>query len=192
MNAITFDHAVIEKAVIEQAVDHLVREDELYEKVKRGIEARIDNLFASKVTTLIEERIASVVKEGFGREYTKRDGFGRPEGKPTSIAKELEATISGYWQQRVGRDGKPTESSYSSMSRAEWMMTQLCADDFSKEMKQHVVNVGGALKDHFREVLNQHIAVMLSDVFKVQSEGDRKRKNPGSSCISPPAGPIGS
>ena len=62
----------------------------------------------------------------------------------------------------------------------------MCADDFSKEMKQHVVNVGGALKDHFRAVLNEHIGIMLSDVFKVNSAGDRSLKNKGGSATIHP------
>ena len=181
----------IQDAIVAQAVREFTNDNDIYERAKRGIEARIDALFANEVSALIKTKIAEVTKEGFDREYCKRDGFGKPVGQPTSISKELEALVSGYWTQRVGRDGKPTDGSYGSLSRAEWMMTQLCADDFGKEMKQHVVNVGGALKDHFREVLSQHVAIMLSEVFKVQSAGDRERKNPGASCISPPAGPIG-
>ncbi len=185
------DQAKIEAAIVSEAVQGIINDDDLYERVKKGVEARIDNLFATKVRDLIERTVVGVVKEGFERQYTKRDSFGRPVGEPTSIGKELENLVSGYWQQRVGRDGKPTESSYSSMSRAEWMMAQICADDFSKEMKQHVINVGGALKDHFRTVLNRHVANMLSEVFHVQSAGDRELNKPGRSCIDPPAGPIG-
>lgn len=186
------DQAKIEQAIIDQAVEGFIGSDDLYERVKRSIESRIDKLFEDQVTVLIQQTVADITKAGFEREYRKSDGFGKPVGELTSISKELERLIEGYWTQRVGRDGKPTDSSYSSTSRAEWMMTQLCADDFSGAMKQHVVNVAGSLKDHFRTVLNQHVAVMLSDVFKVQSAGDRDLNNPGSSCIAPPAAPIGS
>jgi len=186
------DQAKIEAAIIEQAVDRLISDDDIYSRVKRDIDARVDKLFANGVSDMITEKVTEITKSGFEREYRKVDSFGKPIGEPTSISQELERLIKGYWGARVDRNGKPTDSSYSSVSRAEWMMTQLCADDFGNAMKQHVVNVGGALKDHFRGVLNEHVAIMLSDVFKVQSAGDRERNNPGSSCIAPPAKPIGS
>lgn len=181
----------IEAAIVDQAVQNFIRDYDLYERVKKGVEARIDALFASKVKVLVGEAIETAFKEGLERQYIKLNSFGKPDGEPTSISKELERLIAGYWAQQVGKDGKPTDSSYGTVTRAEWMMTHLCADDFGKEMKQHVTNVGGALKDHFREVLNEHVARMLSDVFHVQSAGDRERRNPGRSSIDPPAKPVG-
>lgn len=185
------DQNRIEKAIVEDAVSRLISDYDLYSRVQRGIDERLNKLFADEVSVLIQQTVADITKQGFDHEYRKYDGFGKPVGEPTSISKELERLISNYWTVRVDRSGKPTDNSYGSTSRAEWMMLQICADDFSKEMKQHVVNVSGALKDHFRAVLNQHVAVLLSDVFKVQSAGDRALKSPGSSIIAPPAGPIG-
>ena len=185
----------IEAAIVEQVVHKLIGQDELYERVRRGIEDRINKVFAERVDGLLADVVANIVKEGFEREYRKADSFGRPTGEPTSIAKELEQLVSGYWTERVDRNGKKTDSSYSSTSRAEWMMMQICADDFSKEMKQHTVNVAGALKDHFRSVLQEHIAVMLSDVFRVNSQGDQAltaaRKSAGSAIIHPQSKPLG-
>lgn len=186
------DQAQIEKAIIDQAVQSFIGDDEIYTRIRDGINARIDKVFAEKVNLVITEAVERITSEGFERTYHKTDGFGRPVGEPTSISKELETLVSNYWTARVDRKGKPTDSSYSSMSRAEWMMAQICADDFSKEMKQHVVNVGGALKDHFRGVLNEHIGIMLSDVFRVNTAGDKALKNNGGSAvIHPPAAPIG-
>ena len=184
------DQQKIEKAIVDEAVQGFITDDDLYSRVTRGINERIDTIFAEQVSAQIADAVQQIVKEGFDREYTKRDGFGKPVGQPTSISKELEALVANYWSARVDRNGKPSDG-YSTTSRAEWMMLQICADDFSKEMKQHVVNVAGALKDHFRGVLNQHIGAMLSDVFKVQSQGDRDAKLRDSSIIHPHAGPIG-
>lgn len=186
------DQAKIEKAIVEDAVRSFTGDDELYNSIRKGINERIDKVFADKVSLVITETVERIVGEGFERTYRKTDSFGRPAGDPTSISKELELIVSNYWAARVDRNGKPTDSGYSTLSRAEWMMAQICADDFSKEMKQHVVNVGGALKDHFRGVLNEHIGLMLSDVFKVNTAGDKALKNSGgSACIAPPAAPIG-
>lgn len=181
----------IEAAIVQQAVDNIVREDDIYDRVRKGVEARVDALFAAKVSAEIDEAITAVIRSGFEREYSKRDSFGRAIGEPTTISAELERLVGNYWTDRVDSGGKITTSTYSTTSRAEWLMTQICADDFSKQMKQHVVNVGGAVKDHFRAVLNTHVASMLSDVFHVQSGGDKALKNPGRSCIDAPAKPIG-
>lgn len=186
------DQAQIEKAIIDQAVRQFTNDDELYTRIRDGINARIDKVFADKVNLVVTEAVERITSEGFERSYHKTDGFGRPVGEPTSISKELERLVSNYWTARVDRHGKPTSDSYNNTSRAEWMMAQICADDFSKEMKQHVVNVAGSLKDHFRGVLHEHIGTMLSDVFKVQTAGDKALKNGGgSACIHPPAKPIG-
>ena len=186
------DQEKIEKAIVDEAVHKFIGDDDLYTRIRDGINQRIDKVFADKVSLVVTESVERIVSEGFERKYRKTDGFGRPVGDETSISKELETLVGNYWTERVGRDGKKTDSSYSSMSRAEWMMAQICADDFSKEMKQHVVNVAGSLKDHFRGVLNEHIAIMLSDVFRVNTAGDKAMKNNGGSAIiHPSAGPIG-
>lgn len=186
------DQAKIEQAIIDQAVDKMIGDDDLYGRVKKGIDARIDKLFANEVQSLITQTIEKLTKEGFDRLYCKTDSFGRPVGEPTSISKELETLLHNYWTQRVNSRGESVENgTYNSVSRAEWTMSQICADEFSKELKQHVVNVAGSLKDHFRGVLNNHVAIMLSDVFKVQSADDRALKNPGMSSIAPPAAPVG-
>ena len=180
------DQEKIEKAIIEQAVAELARDDDLYDRVRNGVNARIDKLFADKVDALLSEVISKIVSEGFDRSYQKVDTFGNPQGEKTTIRQELERLVSNYWEARVDNKGRPTDSSYSSTSRAEWMMVQICADDFSKEMKQHVVNIGGSLKDHLRAVLNEHIGIMLSDVFHVNSAGDQALKNKGGSAIIRP------
>jgi hypothetical protein len=185
------DQARIEKAIVEEAVQGFMSDDDLYNRVKSGLEQRIDKLFAEKVADHVAATVEQIAKDGFEREYRKVDGFGKSTGPATTISAELQKLVGDYWQVRVGRDGKPTDNSYNSTSRAEWMMLQVCADDFSAEMKQHIVNVAGALKDHFRGVLQQHIGAMLSDVFKVQSQGDRDAKLRDSSIIHPPAKPIG-
>lgn len=186
------DQAKIEKAIVQEAVRGIINDDDLYGRVKHGIDERIDKIFAETVSVQVSSAVETIVKEGFERSYIKRDGFGKPVGEPTSISKELEKIITGYWTASVGQDGKEKSGGFNTVSRAEWMMAKLCADDFSKEMKQHIVNVGGALKDHFRGVLNQHITSMLSEVFHVQTTEDKAIKAGGPTYADKPAGPIGS
>lgn len=186
------DQTKIEAAIIAQAVEQIVSGDDIYNRVRIGVDEKVDAIFASKVDQVIKAKVDEIVSQGFERSYRKTDSFGRPVGQETSISKELESMISGYWSESVDRSGAKSTNGYGTMTRAEWMMAKVCADDFSAEMKQHVVNVGGALKDHFRTVLNEHIGILLSDVFKVNSTGDRALKNNGGNAIiQPKANPIG-
>lgn len=192
----------IESAIVREAANKIISDDALYERVKKDIDARVDRLFASRVDAEITAAIDDAIKAGFDREYTKRDSFGRATSHPTTISKELERMIGGYWSQRVDGAGKPTDSTYTTThTRAEWLMGKMCAADFEKEMKQHVVNVGGALKDHLRAELGRTVNSLLSEVFKVNSLGDREEEaaarkkaqmaRTGSACIDPPSKPLG-
>lgn len=55
-------------------------------------------------------------------------------------------------------------------------MSKMVADDFNGHMKQHVVNVGGALKDQLRASLHGTVNELLSEVFRVNSQGDQAIK----------------
>lgn len=179
----------IEDAIIADVANKIMGEEEIYSRAKTAVEARIDKLWKETVQNRIATEIDAIVLNGFEREYQKVDSFGGKSGPPTTIRAELEKQIGGYWNARVGTDGKPSESSYNVTSRAEWLMTKLCADDFSGRMKEHVTNVGGALKDAFRAELNNTVNRLLSDVFHVRSLGDQGK---GREIIDPVAKPVGS
>ncbi|MNH42194.1 hypothetical protein D3C79_1038450 [compost metagenome] len=52
-------------------------------------------------------------------------------------------------------------------------MTKICAEDFSKEMQQHVTNVTGSLKDGLRKQMANQMDALLNDLFKVRSLQDQ-------------------
>ncbi len=177
----------IEALVVAEAAERIISDDKLYERVKRDVDARVDALFAGRVAAQITETIDGIVRGGFDRPFQKQDGFGRPSGEPTTISQELEKRADAYWAARVGSDGKPTESAYNSTTRAEWLMTKICADDFQKEMKTYAVSVTGELKDRFRRELHETVNRMLSDLFHVRSLDDQGKGRRDSSIIHPEA-----
>lgn len=178
----------IEDAIVAQVTDKIIGDDEVYSRAKTAIETRIDKLWKDAVQARIATEIDAIILGGFERQYQKVDSFGGKAGPTTTIRAELEKQIGGYWNATVGTDGKPTTSSYNSnMTRAEWLMTKLCADDFQGRMKEHVINVGGALKDGFRAELNNTVNRLLSDVFHVRSLGDQGK---GREIIDPVAKPL--
>lgn len=180
------DQKRIEDAIVQEVAERIIGEEELYNRVKNAVDQRIARHFKESADTQIQAAVEAAIREGFEHEYRRIDSFGRPEGAPTTIRAELEKAIGGYWNTMVDRQGKPTTDSYSAkMTRAEWLMTQLVASDFHGDMKQHVVNLGGALKDRLRQELHETVNKLLSEVFHVRSVGDEASKRGDRSTIDP-------
>jgi hypothetical protein len=175
----------IEQAVVQSVADALIADSDLESRIRSAVDARIDKHFKSGADKRIEEAVNRAITDGLEHEYCRVNSFGQREGQPTTVRKELEQMIAGYWNALVEKSGKPTDSTYSSMRRAEWMMSQLVAADFQGEMRQHIVNLGGSFKDHLRAQLKSTLDGILSEIFHVQSEGDRELGKPGRSCIDP-------
>jgi hypothetical protein len=180
------DKEKIEQAIVESVADSMISDGDLEKRIKSAVDARIDSHFKASGDQQIQDAVNRAIKAGLEHEYCKVDSFGRKSGEPTTVSKELERIIAGYWNTRVDKNnGTPTDSSYSSISRAEYVMLKLVAADFSGEMKQHIVNLGASLKDSLRGELRSTLDRLLSEVFYVQSEGDRELGKPGRSCIDP-------
>jgi hypothetical protein len=176
----------IEDAIVQEVSDRIIDNEELTSRVMRAVDNRVDTLFKSVADAQIKAAIETAIRQGFDHEYRRIDSFGRPEGKPTTIRAELEKAIGGYWNTMVGRDGKPATDSYNAkMTRAEWVMTQLVVSDFQGDMKQHIVNLGGALKDKLRAELHETVNKLLSEVLHVNSQGDQAMKRGDRSTIDP-------
>jgi hypothetical protein len=169
------DKKRIEDAIIADVADKIIGEDDLYSRVKKAVEQRIDALFKDKADAQIAAAIEDAIRNGFDREYCRISSWGERQGEPTTIRKELEKLISGYWNEKVDRHGKPTSySSTNDITRAEWLMTQLVANDFKDDMKQHVVNITAGLKDGLRKELHKTVNQLLSGTFHVKSLDDQK------------------
>jgi len=172
------DKKRIEDAIIAEVADKIIGEDELYSRVKTAVEQRIDRLFKDKADAQIAAAIDDAIRNGFDREYCRISSWGERQGEPTTIRKELERLISGYWNEKVDRQGNPsTYSSSHDVTRAEWLMMQFVADDFKGNMKQHVVNVTAHLKDGLRKELHKTVNQLLSGTFHVKSLDDQKLDN---------------
>ena len=174
-----FDQASIEAAIVREVSERIIGEDELYSRVKNALDARINKHFKDAADAQIRHAIELAIADGFEREYQRVNSFGQREGEPTTIRAELENMIGGYWNTQVNSKGEPSSSSYGSITRAQWMMTQLVASDFQGEMKQHVVNLGGALKDRLRAELHETVNKLLSEVFHVNSVQDQAARGGG-------------
>ena len=180
------NQARIEDAIVREVADKIIDEEELYSRVKNTVDARIDRLFKTSADAQIATAIEAAIARGFEHEYLRVNAFGQQEGEPTTIRRELEKMIAGYWNAIVDRQGKASSNSYgTNTTRAEWMMTQLVAADFKGEMQQHIVNLGGALKDKLRASLHETVNRLLSETFHVNSAEDQAMKTTGRASLGP-------
>ncbi|MHB2048898.1 hypothetical protein [Pseudomonas sp. VEM90] len=162
-------------AIVSQVADQLLSEDaDLSSLVDKEVKKRIDKIFDERVTAQIQKAIDETINGSFEREYRRVNQWGDQEGPSTTLRKELEKTVTAYWNGKVNPgDGKPATSDYNSVTRAQWLMTKICAEDFSKEMQQSVANVTGALKDGLRKQIANQMDALLNDLFKVRSLQDQ-------------------
>lgn len=177
----------IEAAIVAEVSKKILDNDDILARAKSAIEARVDKLWREVVREKLQSEVDALVLRGLDHSYRKVDSFGSQVGETTTVRKELERLIGGYWSTRVDCNGKPSDSSYGTTSRAEWQMMKLVAANFSDEMKQHIVNLGGSLKDKLRAELHSTVNKLLSDVFHVNSLQDQKIRETGRACLDPKA-----
>lgn len=165
----------LKKAIVEQATDQLLSEsDDLSSMVRQEVKTRLDKIFAGRAEAQIKSAIDEAIQSGFEREYQRVTSWGEPEGEKTSIKKSLEKIVGAYWSANVDpRSGKESSSSYNNVTRAEYIMTTVCADKFSETMKANMLNIAGHLKDGLRNQLAAHMDNMLSELFHVKSLQDQ-------------------
>lgn len=165
----------LKKAIVEKAADELLRQDDdLSGMVHAEVSRRIQKIFVDRVDAQIAAAVDEAVNKGFDTEYQRVNQWGQPEGEKTTVRAQMDKLISGYWTQKVDpRSGKPTESSYNTTTRAEYLMTQICAENFSEEMKKHATNIAGHLKDGLRGQMANVMDGMLNELFRVKSLQDQ-------------------
>ena len=164
----------LKNAIVEKAADELLRHDEdLGAMVSKEVQRRIEKIFVDRADAQIAAAVDAAVQKGFDVEYQRVNNWGQPEGEKTTIRAQLDKLIGGYWTTKVdSRTGKPGDS-YNSTTRAEYLMTQICAENFSEEMKKHATNIAGHLKDGLRGQLASVMDNMLNDLFHVKSLQDQ-------------------
>lgn len=169
---LSLDNEKLMEAVVEKVADEFMREgDDLYEEVERRINKKIDALFLKSVEPRIQQEIDKALTDCFHREYQKRTAWGEPDGEKTTISKELERLMTGYWSETVDENGKV--SPYSKMTRAEYTMAKVTGEDFKNQMQRYLIQGAAALKDGLRATMRDQIDAMLANLFHVQTAQDK-------------------
>lgn len=165
----------LKNAIVQKATDEILSNDaDLSDVIQLEVKKRINAIFVERAEAQIEAAINEAISGAFDSEYQRVTSWGLPDGPTTTIRKQLEKTVSGYWQAKVdAKTGKPSTSDYSNVTRAEYLMTTICAEDFSAAMKQSALNVTGALKDGLRNQIGKQMDVLLNDLFRIKSLQDQ-------------------
>ena len=172
------DKDAIQKGVIERITEEMLDRVDWHDVIRGMLQEKVDASYSTAVEKNIDEIVDKAIKSGFEHEYHKTNGLGLPMGDKTSIGAELEKLIGRYWTEKVSSNGKPSDSSFHTTTRAEWLMLQICGDKFTEQMKQQVVNVTGDLKDNLRGVLRQQTDNMVKDLFRVRTKDDQAERFP--------------
>lgn len=171
---LNFNEEDLKTAIVQKAADEILSaDDDLSGLIRKEVGARLDKIFTERAEAQIAGAIDAAVANGFEREYQRVNQWGEPTGPKTTIRAELEKTVSAYWSVKVDpRSGKPSEY-HAAVTRAEYLMTQVCAEDFSAGLRSSVQNVTGALKDGLRNQLAQQMDSMLNELFRIKSLQDQ-------------------
>jgi hypothetical protein len=166
----------LKAAIVKNAADQILDNDsDLSALVAEEVSKRMDKIFADRAEVQIQAAIDEAIARGFDREYQRVTSYGEAIGQKTTIRSEMEKIINGYWSQRVEvKTGKPpTTSDYNTCTRAEYLMTVICADNFSEKMKQSALNIAGNLKDGLRWQMASVMDNILNELFRVKSLQDQ-------------------
>lgn len=171
----SFNEEEMKAAIVAKAADEFLQADhDISGLVKEEVKRRVDVIFLERAEAQLNAAVDAAISNGFDLEYQRVNSWGQPEGERTTVRKQLDKLVQGYWNERVDpRTGKPTDSTYTFVSRAEHLMTQICAKDFSENLKAAALNVTGALKDGFRNQLAAQMDQMLEQLFRVKSLQDQ-------------------
>lgn len=165
----------LKEAIAQKAADEILRsDDDLTSMVSREVKSRLDVIFIDRADKQIQAAIDHAVQTAFDREYQRVTSWGEADGPKTSIRAQIDKVITGYWSEQVNaKTGKPNDGYGDKVTRAEFLVTQMCAKDFSEQMRKDATNITGALKDGLRNQLAAVMDKMLSELFHVKSLQDQ-------------------
>jgi hypothetical protein len=165
----------LKDAIAQKAADEILREDnDLNGMIAKEVKTRLDRIFIDRANAQIEAAIDQAVQTAFDREYQRVTSWGEADGPKTSIRAQIDKVINGYWSEQVNaKTGKPNDGYGDKVTRAEYLVTQMCAKDFSAQMRQDALNITGALKDGLRNQMALVMDETLNGLFKVKSLQDQ-------------------
>jgi len=172
MNAINMEALGISSDdIMDRAAQKIADEVMDHERVRdladNYIRAQVDEIIGKRLESQIEATLSEVMGSILNEEVTPRNIWGEKQGKPTTIRAALSERAKDFWQVKVNKEGKPSDS-YGSMPRHQWLMERTVKGEFESAIKANIDEVVDGFKAAMREDAGKWIATHIASVFPKQ------------------------
>lgn len=155
----------------EKLANDYANEEDLGSTVREMIKTRVTEAFASNLNTRIDGMLCEEMEKLLGQEICPVDIYGERTGTPTTMRAVLAERARVFWDTKVNSDGK--QESYGGKPRHEWLFQKIVNEEFSKVVKQNIVNLVGSFKDALSASAIAITKEHIDSLIKVKSLGDR-------------------
>lgn len=159
------------KLAAEKLANDYADEENLGAEVRKMIEQRVKEAFTSNLNARIDGMLLEEMEKLLGREICPVDIYGEPIGTPTTMRAVLAERSRVFWDVKVNNEGK--QESYGGKPRHEWLFQKIVNEEFTKVVKQNIVNLVGAFKDSLSASAAKITKEHIDSLIKVKSLGER-------------------
>lgn len=165
---------ITREEILELAANKLADRHEDSEELEglavRIINKRIEERFAISLNATINTALNTELSRILSEEVVPVDIWGKPAGEPTTIRAALHSHAMKFWNEKVNEEGKICDNYYGK-PRHEYLFSKIANDEFSKAVKQDIVNLVGAFKDavinNATKITKEHIDSLIKVNTKI-------------------------
>lgn len=172
MSETTNPFGITREDIIELAATKLANEygdmESLSESVNSKVRSRIEEVIKTTLTSKIDAMLTLELEKLLGQEICPVDIYGERTGTPTTIRATLAERARVFWDVKVNSEGR--QESYGGKPRHEWLFQKIVNEEFTKVVKQNIVNLVGAFKDALSASANAITKEHIDSLIKVKTK----------------------
>ena len=122
-------------------------------KMLRKIEEHVEETILKTLTDRVDETISGLIENGMQTHMQPSDQFSNPKGEPITLTEFIAEKASGYLEEKVGRDGKPSTGSYgdAKTTRLNFFLSMAIDSAFEKEVNAGVAEIKGTIRAQMKD-----------------------------------------
>lgn len=153
------EQSKIEQAVINQAAASIVEHFECETEIVKVVEEKIQKLVIQKVNEQLDAIIQKLIED---ISMPTTNFFGEIKKAPITLREFIDGRINDYLRQQVDRDGKVTDSTWSTKEpRIHWLVTQA----MGQQVKVSVENAAVAIKQEISTVISTQVKDSIDEMI---------------------------
>lgn len=160
---------IIELAA-QKIADNFADSENIETLARTLIESRVKTLFETKVSATVDSFLQGEMEKILTSEICPVDIYGEKCGKPTTIKQILAERARVFWETKVDDNGGETRGSWGGKPRHEHLFAKIVNEEFTKAVKQNIVNLVGAFKDALSESANKITKEHIDSLIKVKTQ----------------------